>query len=196
MNIVQVGNVILSMDCLRQEFYCDLDVCHGACCVEGDAGAPLTEEEKQKIEDIVPDIMDILSYKAQEVIKKQGIAYYDQDGELVTSIVNRKDCVFTYYDKTGCCQCAIQKAQLEGRIKTDKPISCSLYPFRERHFSGGLVGLNYNKWDICFQACTKGHKLKMPVYKFLCKTLITRFGLAWYEELEKTVQSLKEKGLL
>ena len=152
MNIIQVGDVILSMDILRQQFCCDLSRCKGACCIEGDAGAPVTDDEDQAISDILPTLRPYLSPKALQVIDKQGTSYLDRDGERVTSIVDGKDCVFTCYDDQGICLCAIQKAQMEGKISVSKPISCSLYPIREKRFAGGLVGLNYNRWDICLCA--------------------------------------------
>ena len=196
MNIIQVGNVILSMDCLRQCFCCDLAVCKGCCCIEGEAGAPLTAKESRRIEKILPKIMKDLSPEAREVIRRQGVSYRDKDGDLVTSIVNGKDCVFTCYDKSGICLCAIQKAMNEGRIKVSKPISCSLYPIREKCFEGGLTGLNYNRWDVCWPARDKGKKLGIPVYRFLREPLVARFGEAWYEELDKTALKLKEEGYL
>lgn len=196
MNIVQVGGVVLSMDILRQCFCCDLEACKGICCVEGEAGAPLTPKEARKIEHILPKIKQDLSPGALEVIEKQGVSYRDRDGDLVTSIVNGKDCVFTCHDEKGICFCAIQKAKTEGRIATEKPISCFLYPIREKTFAGGLVGLNYNRWDVCWQARAKGKKLNLPVYRFLKEPLVLRFGEEWYAELERTAEQLEKEGLL
>ncbi|MBP3775131.1 MAG: DUF3109 family protein [Bacteroidaceae bacterium] len=196
MNIVMVGNVVLSVDCLREMFCCDMQACRGICCVEGDSGAPITEAEATAIEGITDSILDDLSPQAQEIIMEQGISYVDREGDLVTSIVGGKDCVFTCYDEQGNCLCAIQKAQQEGRISVGKPISCSLYPIREKQFRGGLVGLNFHRWDVCRPACRQGKRLGIPVYKFLRKPLIQRFGEEWYEELEQTAQQLKEEGYL
>lgn len=196
MNIIQVGDVILSMDILRQQFYCDLSRCKGACCIEGDAGAPVTDDEDQAISDILPTLRPYLSPKALQVIDKQGTSYLDRDGERVTSIVDGKDCVFTCYDDQGICLCAIQKAHMEGKISVSKPISCSLYPIREKRFAGGLVGLNYNRWDICLCARRLGRKRGLPLYKYLRQPLISRFGKAWYEELERTADLLAQEGYL
>ena len=196
MNIIQVGDVILSMDILRQQFCCDLSRCKGACCIEGDAGAPVTDDEDQAISDILPTLRPYLSPKALQVIDKQGTSYLDRDGERVTSIVDGKDCVFTCYDDQGICLCAIQKAQMEGNISVSKPIRCSLYPIREKRFARGLVGLNHNRPHICLCARRLGRKRGLPLYKYLRQPLISRFGKAWYEELERTADLLAQEGYL
>lgn len=187
--ILQVGDVLLSPDIITEQFCCDLDACHGICCVEGDAGAPVTIEEISPIEDSLDTVWNELSAQAQAVIDKQGVAYADRDGDLVTSIVNGKDCVFTCYDN-GCCLCALERSWREGKL-TDfcKPISCALYPIREKQLGNGLTGLNYNRWDVCRDAAAKGKKLGLPVYKFLRGPLIRRFGEDWYKELEEVAEA-------
>jgi len=187
--IVQVGNVLLSPDIFTERFCCDLEACKGICCVEGDAGAPVTLEETGDIEDVLDTVWDDLSASAQAVIDKQGIAYTDEEGDLVTSIVNGKDCVFTCYDK-GCCLCALEKAFRSGKTKFVKPISCALYPIREKRFGNGTVALNYNKWAVCKDAIALGKKLDLPVWKFLKDPLVRRFGEEWYKELEETAEAL------
>lgn len=193
-SIIQVGEVLVSLDCLTEKFCCDLDVCKGECCVEGDAGAPVTLDEIGGIEDSLDTIWENLSASAQAVIDKQGVAYIDEQGDLVTSIVNKKDCVFTCYDK-GCCFCALEKAYRAGKTQFCKPISCYLYPIREKKI-GDLTGLNYNKWDICQCARNKGKELDLPVYKFLKDPLTIRFGEEWYKELEKIAEQLKAQGYI
>lgn len=187
--ILQVGDVLLSPDIITEQFCCDLDACHGICCVEGDAGAPVTIEEISQIEDSLDTVWNELSAQAQAVIDKQGVAYADRDGDLVTSIVNGKDCVFTCYDN-GCCLCALERSWREGKL-TDfcKPISCALYPIREKQLGNGLTGLNYNRWDVCRDAAAKGKKLGLPVYKFLRGPLIRRFGEDWYKKLEEVAEA-------
>ena len=196
LGIVQVGNVLLSIDCFKEQFVCNLAACHGACCIEGDAGAPVTLDEVMAIEEIVPEIEADLTEEAQNIIKSQGIAYTDSEGDLVTSIVNGKDCVFACRDKQGNCLCAIERAQREGRIQTAKPISCWLYPIRIKEFKGGLFGANYQRWDICQCSVELGRNLKIPVYKFLKEPLIARFGKDWYADLEQTALELQEQGLI
>ena len=204
--IIQVGDVLLSSEILTEKFCCDLSVCKGECCVEGDAGAPVTMDEIAAIEECVDDVWDDLSASAQAVIDKQGVAYTDQEGDLVTSIVGGKDCVFTYYGDIedwnthlpikNCCLCALEKAYRVGRTHFCKPISCALYPIREKQLGGGLTGLNYNRWSVCKMAIAKGIQENLYLYQFLRDPLIRRFGEAWYQELLDTVSELKEQGYL
>lgn len=181
--ILQIGDVLLSSDILTEEFCCDLSGCGGACCVEGDAGAPVTAEEIMHLEDSLDVVWPELSASAQSVIDRQGVAYTDRDGDLVTSIVAGKDCVFTCYDDSGCCLCALERAYRDGRCAFCKPVSCALYPIREKQFSDGSIGLNYHRWELCECGRRKGHELHLPVYRFLRDPLIRRFGEEWYEEL-------------
>ena len=191
--IMLLGDVLVSSDILTERFCCDLAACKGECCVEGDEGAPVTMEEISQIEDSLDAIWDDLSASAQSVIDHQGVAYTDREGELVTSIVNGKNCAFTYYDDLidretgkvieGCCLCALEKACRAGKTQFMKPISCALYPIREKRFANGLVGINYDRWKVCKDAVRKGIELDIPVYRFLEDPLRRRFGDAWYEEL-------------
>lgn len=190
--IIDVDGVLVSSDILTECFCCDLDACKGICCVEGDAGAPVTEDEVMAIEDSLDTVWSDLSASAQAVIDRQGVAYCDADGDLVTSIVGGKDCVFTCYEK-GCCLCALERAFRNGLIPFCKPVSCALYPIREKRFSGGLVGLNYNRWSVCKEAVRKGRELQLPVFRFLKEPLTRRFGSAWYEELCAVAAQLLEK---
>lgn len=187
--IIQIGNVLVSPDLFTERFCCDLDACKGACCIEGDAGAPVTTDEIGGIENALDTVWNELSAGAQAVIDRQGVAYTDEEGDLVTSIVNGKDCVFTCYEN-GCCLCALERAWRNGRTSFCKPMSCSLYPIREQTFRDGTVGLNYNRWKICAGARRKGAELDLPVYKFLRQPLIRRFGEDWYRELEKVAEEM------
>ena len=193
--ILEIAGVLISSDILTEEFCCDLEVCKGACCVEGDAGAPVTLDEVMEIEERVDDVWEDLSASAQAVIDRQGVAYTDQEGDLVTSIVNGKDCVFTCYDGDNCL-CALEKAYRSGKTKFCKPISWALYPIRVKQFSGGLVGLNYHRWKICEDAVRKGQELDLPVYQFLKEPLIRRFGADWYQELCNVADDLRSQGYL
>lgn len=190
--LIEVGDVILSTDILTECFCCDLDACHGICCVEGDSGAPLTLDEVGSLEDVLDDVWPDLSAKAQSVIDRQGVAYTDPDGDLVTSIVNGRDCVFTCYDAAGCCFCATDKAFREGRTVWRKPVSCELYPIREKRLANNLVGLHYHRWDVCRPAVAKGRELQLPIYKFLREPLVRRFGTEWYEELCSVAEQLAQ----
>lgn len=196
LRVLQVGQVLLSPDLLTCCFCCDLEACGGACCVEGESGAPLTLDEACELEQVLPAVEADLGDEARAVISRQGVAYVDGDGDLVTSIVGGKDCVFTCYDEAGCCLCATEKAFREGRTRWCKPVSCALYPIRERKLSNGYVGLNYHRWSVCAKAVERGNELGLPIYKFLREPLIRRFGEAWYGELERTVDELRHQGLL
>jgi hypothetical protein len=157
--------------------------------VEGEAGAPVTLEEIDQLEESLDTAWCDMSAAAQSVVDKQGVAYPDIDGEMVTSIVAGRDCIFTCYED-GVCLCALEKAFREGRSKFCKPISCALYPIREKVFANGTVGLNYHRWAVCRDAVEKGNLLHLPVYRFLKEPLVRRFGEEWYEELEQVAAQL------
>lgn len=180
--IIEIDDILVSSDIFTEEFCCDLDACKGICCVEGDAGAPVTLDEIGGIEDALDAVWDNMSASAQAVVDKQGVAYTDRDGDLVTSIVGGKDCVFTCYEGD-CCLCALERAYRSGKTGFCKPISCALYPIREKRLSNGMIALNYNRWDVCRDAVKKGRELHLPVYKFLKEPLIRRFGAEFYEKL-------------
>lgn len=217
--ILQVGDVLLSPDILTEYFCCDLEACGGECCIEGEAGAPITMEEIDHLEAVLAEVWDDLSPKARKVINREGVSTIDPEGDLVTTIVNGKDCVFTCYgdfDADGnivfpekgslpngegggrgsLCLCATEKAFREGRTSWPKPISCYLYPIREKRLSNGTVALNYHRWKVCEQARKKGRELNLRVYEFLKDPLVRRFGADWYAELEELVDALKSQGLM
>ena len=193
--MIQIDNVVVSFDVFREKFLCNLDACKGECCIEGDAGAPVELEEVAKLEEALPAIWDELSPEARRVIEEQGVVYTDQEGDLVTSIVNNKDCVFTCYDEKGCCYCAIEKAYRAGKVDFYKPVSCHLYPIRVGNY-GSYKAVNYHRCDVCKAAVLLGRKENLPVYKFLKEPLIRKFGKAWYEELELTARELETQGII
>ena len=203
--ILQIGDVLLSSDILTERFCCDYEKCKGVCCVEGNAGAPVTIDEIGEIEESLDAVWGDLSAQAQSVLDRQGVAYPDPEGELVTSIVNGKECVFARSLSPNpspkgkgsnlCWKCLLEKAFREGKTKFLKPISCSLYPIREKRFSNGTVGLNYNRWDICRDAVKKGQELNLPVYRFLEEPLVRRFGREWYNELCEVAKELSSELL-
>lgn len=191
LHIIQVGNVLVSPDIFTEKFCCDLDKCKGQCCVEGDAGAPVTLDEIGGIEDSLDTVWTDMSASAQAIVDKQGVAYVDQEGDLVTSIVNGKDCVFTCYEN-GCCLCALERAYHAKKTDFVKPISCALYPIRVKAFNNDTFGINYNRWDVCKDAVIKGKELNLPVYKFLEGPLTRRFGVEWYKELCEVAEQLEK----
>lgn len=195
-SVIEVQGVLLSSDLFTEQFCCDLDACKGACCIEGDAGAPLTAEEVGHLEAVLPHCLNDMSHAARRVVEKQGVAYVDADADLVTSIVRGKDCVFTYYDNKRCCLCATEKAYREGRTSWCKPISCYLYPIREKRLSNGTIALNYHRWDVCQPAVKKGRALGLPLWKFLKDPLIKRFGEDFYKEVEAVATELQAQGMI
>ena len=199
--ILEIGGILISSEIITECFCCDYEKCKGICCVEGSDGAPVTMDEIAGIEDALDTVWPMLSASAQSVIDKQGIAYSDKDGDLVTSIVRGKECVFARSltpspspmgegSKDPCWLCMLEKAYREGKTQFCKPISCALYPIREKQFSGGLIGLNYHRWAVCKDAIEKGKALGLPVYQFLKEPLIRRFGETWYQELCEVAEQL------
>ena len=207
--ILDIDNILVSSDVLTEPFACDLEKCKGRCCVEGDAGAPVTLDEIGEIEQNLDQVWHLLSAQAQAVIDKQGVAYNDKEGDLVTSIVGGKDCVFTCYDDiklekisenteiskksdysdssekiiSNCCLCAYEKLYRQGKIQWCKPMSCALYPVRVKTLRGGITVLNYHRWDVCKDAVERGKRENIKVYQFLREPLICRFGEEWYKQL-------------
>ena len=180
--MLEIQNTLVSLDLVERFFCCDLEKCLGQCCIDGDAGAPITEAEREKIEKLLPEIWDDLLPQAQEVIRQQGVSYVDEEGDLVTSIVNNQNCVFTTFGKDGMCLCAIEKAYREGRVDFLKPSSCHLYPVRLTEYPS-FTAVNYHRWKICKCAEVLGKKENIRVYQFLKGPLTARFGKEWYDEL-------------
>ena len=176
-------NNLVTLDVVERFFCCDIDACLGQCCIDGDAGAPLTAQEEQEIKQILPEIWDDLLPRAQQEIEQNGISYLDPEGELVTQILDNSNCVFSCYAPGGKCICAIEKAYREGRISFLKPISCALYPLRLKTLNNGSVAVNYHRWKICKSAEVLGRSKGIRVYEFLKEPLIRRFGQQWYDEL-------------
>jgi len=191
--MLQIKDTLISLDLFEQRFCCDLSHCRGACCIEGDSGAPLELEEIAELENALPHIWEDLSDEAKRLIKEQGVAYSDKDGELVTSIVNGKDCVFTCYDNKGICYCAIEKAWISGKISFMKPVSCHLYPIRVKKYPD-YHAVNYQEWSICSGARVLGKQKGTPVYQFLKEPLIRKFGHEWYDELCIAATMLEEQA--
>ena len=192
--MIEIEDTIVSLDIVEDYFLCDLARCKGACCVEGDSGAPLEKEELAKLEAVLPEVWNDLSPKAQEIIKRQGVAYIDTEGDIVTSIVDGKDCVFTCYDAEGTCKCAIEKAYREGRVDFYKPVSCHLYPIRVTQYRD-FRAVNYHKWSVCKPAMILGKKENLRIYKFLKEPLIRKFGESWYQALDTCATELDKRIL-
>ena len=178
----QIQDTLVSLDLVERHFCCDLATCLGACGIEGDAGAPITEAERDQLEEILPLVWDDLLPRAQEEIREHGVAYRDPEGELVTQIIDGKNCVFSCFEPGGLCSCAIERAYNAGRVTMRKPISCYLYPVRVKQYDG-YAAVNYHRWKICKCAEVLGRRQGIRAYEFLREPLIARFGQHWYDEL-------------
>ena len=185
--MIEIGDTLISTAIFSEQFVCDIANCHGDCCIEGDGGAPVKDEEIPQIEAALPAAMPYMSDAGIAVVKEQGVVYKDADGENLTSLVPSKECVFAY-KKDGAWQCALETAFNAGKSDFRKPISCYLYPVRVKNHRK-FTAVEYHEWGICKCACENGAKLKVPVYKFLREPLIAAFGKAWYSELCKIAQA-------
>ena len=187
--MIEIGKALISFDVLDQQFLCDLSKCKGACCVEGDSGAPLTDEEAKIIEDIYPEVEPYLSERNKAEVKKQGFSIIDSDGDLVTPIVGNKECVYTYRDEAGIVKCGIERAYLDGKIDFRKPVSCHLFPIRITEYKR-FDAVNYQELDICKAGRACGKKEQLPLWKFLKEPLIRKYGKEWYEELQYAAENM------
>ena len=187
--MIQIENALVSFDVFEEKFCCDLAYCKGACCVEGDSGAPLEKEEPTQIEADYDGIREYMKPEGIEAVQQQGFAVIDRDGDLVTPLIQNKECAYAI-EENGACWCAIEKAWTEGKSKFRKPVSCHLYPIRITKYDG-FEALNYNKWDICACARKKGVEKGIPLYRFLKDALIVKYGEEWYEQLEYAAQEIE-----
>ena len=183
--MLQIKDTLVSLDLVEKYFHCDLSACLGQCCIDGDAGAPLTEEEDRRLKEILPEVLPLLSDKARKVVEEEGPSYVDQEGDLVTNLVDGGACVFTTMERDGMCLCALEKARRAGNERMFKPISCSLYPVRVKKYDG-FSAVNLHRWKICRSAETLGRAKGIRAYEFLEGPLTRAFGPEWYAELKLT----------
>lgn len=184
--MIALDHTLISDDLKDVYFCCDMERCKGACCIEGDAGAPLEEEEISLLEDFIDAIKPYMVEAGITSVEQLGVFDYDAEGNYVTPLVNDRECAFVFPDQ-GIARCAIEKAYQEKKIPFAKPISCHLYPVR---IKTGTTGdrVNYHRWDICRKALEKGHNEKMPLYSFLSEALIRKYGRGWYNKLVKLLR--------
>lgn len=191
--MIEIGKTLISEDVVEEQFVCDLHKCKGACCVEGDLGAPLLEEELSGIEEVIEQVKPYLSEEAIKTLEKEGAYVYDEDGDYSTTTIDGKECAFAFYDEKNTLKCSIEQAGRDGKTNVQKPISCHLYPIRVAKLPA-FEALNYDRWQICAPACDLGKSLKVPVYKFLKEPLIRKYGKDWYDELEEVIQERDKVG--
>lgn len=191
--MIHIDDILLSEDLFDNYFVCDLSACKGACCVEGDAGAPLEVDEIGLIENELDEILPFLTKKGRKVIESKGVFEVDQDGEYVTPLIHGKECAFTIFDKDGTAKCGIEAAQRSGATQFLKPISCHLYPIRINK-SKFHEALNYHRWPICAPACECGSKLEVKVFRFLKGAIVRKYGAEFYEKLEEANKLLSKES--
>ncbi len=184
--MISIGNTLVSEDIFERFFVCNLEKCKGACCVEGDLGAPLEETELKVLEEIIDEVRPYLSDEGAKAIDEQGLYVKDFEGDFSTPTVEGKECAFATYDGNGILKCAIEQAYNDGRIEFRKPVSCHLYPIRVKKFKQ-FTAVNYDEWEICNPACHLGKELNMPVFEFVKEALIRKFGNEWFDKLEEVV---------
>ncbi len=189
--MIEIGKAVVSLEIFEKQFCCDITKCKGACCVEGDSGAPLTRDEAELIEELYPVFQEYLSEGNQEEIARQGFWVVDNEGDLVTPIIGNNECVFTFTDDQGITLCAIERAYFEKNTKFRKPVSCHLFPIRITEYKR-FDAINYQQLDICKSARICGKSSNMPLWKYLKEPLIRKYGEEWYSELEIAAEHLSQ----
>ena len=193
--MIGIDNILVSDELIAEQFVCDLSRCKGACCVDGDAGAPLKKEELDRINEVYDQVLPYLGRESKKELEKQGRYVYDKEFGWVTPAINSKICVYGITDEKGIVKCGIEQAYNDGKINWKKPISCHLFPVivKESKHNGNIY-VNYEpREDSCKAACGLGKKLKVPVYVFLKEALLRRFGQEFYETLAATAKQMKNK---
>lgn len=185
--MIKIEDKLVADDIIEKDFVCNLTACKGACCVKGDAGAPVEDSEIPLLEAIYDDVKPYLREEGIQAIEKQGKTVKSAFDEPETPLVNGEECAYVTFDKEGTALCGIEKAYREGKIDFKKPVSCELYPIRLTQLTS-VIALNYDRWEICDPACQLGDELQVPIYKFTKNALERKFGQEWYQKLEKAVE--------
>jgi hypothetical protein len=189
-SIIQIDDILVSSDIITEKFCCDYEKCKGACCIIGDSGAPLLEQECVLLEEEYDNYKDLMSQAGRDKVEDVGFFEIDQDGDIVTPLINGEECAFTRFED-GNCFCAVERAFCQGKCEWAKPISCRLYPIRVSTLSNGLTALNLHRWDICKDAFIKGRSEGIPVYKFLKDPITFQFGEEFYTQLEEVAKMVE-----
>lgn len=192
--MLAIQSTLVSEEIIEKHFVCDLHACKGACCVKGDYGAPLEEDELEQLEKVYPKVKPYLTEPGVKAIEKQGKYILYEKKEWVTPLISGRECAYTIFDK-GVAKCGIEKAYFDGKIEFRKPVSCHLYPIRINKMKNAVEAINYDKWSICKPACKLGDALKVPIYKFLKDSLTRKFGEEWYRELEVAAEAFNKQSV-
>ncbi len=194
--MIEIDGKIINTEIFRRKFICDISQCKGTCCYDGDSGAPLEDDELDKLSDAFPAFEPYLSDEERNEINRQGLWVTDPDGDIVTPIIRGCECVFSNHEEDGTWTCAIEKAFLDGKTSFRKPISCFLYPIRVTKFNRGEEALNFHEWSVCKPALELGEKHGTPVYRFLREPLIAKYGEDFFKALEEVEVELKKAGIV
>ncbi len=189
--MIHLGKTLVSEDIIEKEFVCNISKCKGICCVEGESGAPLEENETLILDQIYDSVKPYMRLEGIQAIEEQGKHIIDHEGDYVTPLVNQKECAYVIFEENGTASCAIEKAYNDGKIDWKKPISCHLYPIRVTDYSE-FSAVNYHRWPICDDACSLGKELQVPIYQFTKESLIRKFGEDWYNELSLVAQEYQK----
>ena len=181
--IVQIGDILVSEDVILEYFACDYPVCRGKCCIIGDSGSPLLEEELDPIEANYDVFSPLMREEGRQAVREKGFFEIDRDGDLVTPLVpGSEECAFCHFED-GNCLCSVERQFFAGKSTFRKPISCQLYPVRAVRMRNGTIGLNLHRWDICACAFEKGRREGIRAYEFLKDPLTEAYGADFYEAL-------------
>ena len=186
----QLGKTLVSEEIIENDFVCNLASCKGACCVDGDAGAPLEKEETTILESNYNNVKPLLRDEGIAAIQKQGTFITTPNGDFETPLIDGNECAYVIFDGATAL-CGIEQAYNQGLIAWKKPISCHLYPVRVKDFTE-FSAINYHRWEICDDACSLGKELQVPIYKFVKEALIRKFGADWYSSLEEVAKKLQK----
>lgn len=189
-SLISIDNILISDDIVEEQFVCDLSSCKGGCCEDGDAGAPLTDEELDEVKNAFEKIIHLMPPDGLKEVERNGLYRYDREFGWVTPTVDDKICAYGFKDEKGIIKCSFEEAYNQGLIPWKKPISCHLYPIKrsKSRFSAHEL-LNYDPREgMCSPACALGKELKVPVYKFLKAALVRAYGESFYEALDQVAQ--------
>jgi hypothetical protein len=191
--MIVIDNKLVSDEIIEEQFVCDLNKCKGGCCVDGDAGAPLSKEELKHLGEVYDAVLPYLDEENKKELVKQGKYVYDKEFGWVTPTIESKVCVYGMTDAKGIVKCGIEQAYNDGKVNWKKPISCHLFPIRVKLSKNKVTEyVNYEpREDLCSAACTLGKKLKVPVYVFLKDALVRKYGTEFYETLDATAKHVK-----
>ncbi len=190
--MIEIGKTLVSLDVFEKKFVCDLSACKGACCVKGDAGAPVEAPEEEEMRKALPHVKQYMRPEGLHAVEEQGIVVLDEEGDLTTPLVNGGECAYVTFDGDGTAKCAFEQAFHEGKISFPKPVSCHLYPIRVKKYNR-FEALNYDRWEICDPACSLGEKLSVPVFRFVKNALVRKYGEDWFAQAEAAEALLRQE---